>query len=121
MKPLLLVAALALTTAPAAAGAKAQFSAGTFARLGQPARLPNLRITALTVVEDSRCPRLVTCVWRGRLRITAMVNGKKLTIDNGVPVRVAGGRLTLVDATPLSQRGERIPPDAYRFELRYQR
>ena len=123
----LLLAAFALSVgapaaaAPAAAGPQAHFTAGTFARLGQTARLENLRITPLAVIEDSRCPRLVTCVWRGRLRITAAVNGQQLTLDNGVPVRVAGGQFTLVDATPLSQRGETISPSAYRFELRFQR
>src|SRR5574338_372056 len=119
----LLLAALALPLAPPALAAPARppIAAGTFARLGQEARLPSLRIRPLAVVEDSRCPRLVTCVWRGRLRIAAAVNGQKLTLDNGVPVRAAGGRLTLVDATPLSQRGEAIPPSAYRFELRFER
>lgn len=119
----LLLAALALPLAPPASAAllRPPLAAGTFVRLGQEARLPGLRIRPLAVVEDSRCPRLVTCVWRGRLRITAAVNGQKLTLDNGVPIRVAKGRLTLVDATPFSQRGEAIPPGAYRFELRFER
>jgi hypothetical protein len=118
MKPLVL-AALALSAVPAAAASNV--SAGTFARLGQTVRLPSLRVTPIAVVEDSRCPRLVTCVWRGRLRITAAINGQRMTLDNGVPIKVARGRLTLVGADPISQRGERIAPTAYRFELRFER
>jgi hypothetical protein len=118
----LILATLALALAePASAKPQAHFSAGTFARLGQTVRLGNLRVTPLAVIEDSRCPRLVTCVWRGRLRISAAVDGHKLTLDNGVPMAVAKGRLTLVGADPLSQRGETIPPPAYRFELRFER
>ena len=117
----LIVAALLLPLGTPAAAAPAHFTAGTFARIGQSVRLANLRVTPLAVIEDSRCPRLVTCVWRGRLRISAAVDGHKLTLDNGVPIAVAKGRLTLVGADPLSQRGETIPPRAYRFELRFQR
>ena len=122
-RSLMIAAILVPLGAPVAAApaAAAPFTAGTFARVGQSVRLGNLRVTPLAVVEDSRCPRLVTCVWRGRLRISAIVNGRKLTLDNGVPVAVAKGRLTLVGADPLSQRGETIPPAAYRFELRFER
>jgi hypothetical protein len=115
----LIVAALLLPLGTPVAAAT--FTAGTFARVGQSVRLANLRVTPLAVIEDSRCPRLVTCVWRGRLRISADVNGRRFTLDNGVPVTVAKGRLTLVDADPLSQRGETIQPAAYRFELRFER
>ena len=120
----LIVAALLLPLgdpSPTAPPAGPNFTAGTFARLGQSVRLANLRVTPLAVIEDSRCPRLVTCVWRGRLRISTVVNGRKFTLDNGVPVAVAKGRLTLVDADPISQRGEAIPPAAYHFELRFER
>jgi hypothetical protein len=116
-----IVAAPPVVAAPAPS-AQAHFKATAVTRLGKTIRLGNLRITPVAVVEDSRCPRLVTCVWRGRLRITVAVAGHgTLTLDNGVPVSVAKGRLTLVEGTPLSQRGERIPNGAYRFKLRYER
>jgi hypothetical protein len=65
---------------------------------------------------------MVSCVWRGRLRIRAVVQGRgPVTLDNGVPIGIAGGRLTLLDAVPLSQHGEVPPPRAYRFRLRFER
>jgi len=91
------------------------------ARLGQTVQLADVRVVPLEVIEDGRCPRLASCVWRGRLRLTAAVGGTKITLDNGIPVTVRGGRLTLVDAEPLSQRGEKISPRAYRFRFRFQR
>ena len=113
----LIAAMLMLTTAPAGAASNT-----SVAGLGETVRLGALRVTPVSIVEDSRCPRLVTCVWRGRLRIRALVRGTgQVTLDNGVPVRVASGRLTLVDAVPLSQRGKVPPPRAYRFRLRFER
>src|SRR4051794_3968711 len=109
MRHSLLAAALVLLAAPAAAQ-----TSTAVASLGQTVRIGALRLKPIAVLEDSRCPQLVTCVWRGRLRITASVPGRGvLTLDNGVAVSVGRGRLTLVDAVPLSQRGEKIPPRAY--------
>jgi hypothetical protein len=92
------------------------------ARLGQTVQVGDLRVTPVAVKEDSRCPQMVSCVWRGRLRITAAIAGQgRITLDNGVPVALRRGRLTLIDAVPLSQRGETIPPGAYRFRFRFDR
>jgi hypothetical protein len=113
----LILSMFVLAAAPAQAA-----SSTAIARRGETVRLGPLRVTPVSVVEDSRCPRLVTCVWRGRLRIKAVVRRWGLvTLDDGVPVAVAGGKLTLVDAVPISQRGEAPPPAAYRFRLRFQR
>jgi hypothetical protein len=113
----LILAILVLAAAPAEAG-----TSTAIARRGETVRLGPLRITPVSIVEDSRCPRMVSCVWRGRLRIKAVVRGSgTVTLDNGVPLAVAGGKLTLVDAVPLSQHGEIPPPRAYRFRLRFER
>ena len=114
----LFAAALLSVTAPALS---APLSATAQARLGQPIRLANLAVRPLRVIEDSRCPRMVTCAWRGRLRLEVAVNGRVMTIDDGKAVAAGGGSLTLVNATPLSQRGERVPLGAYRFTLNFKR
>ena len=111
----LIIAVAMLAAAPASAASTAT------ARLGQSVKVGPVRVAVLKVVEDSRCPRYVTCVWRGRLRIQARVAGTLRTLDDGQPVAVRGGRLTLEGATPLSNRGETVPPDAYRFAFRFQR
>ena len=113
----LIAAMLMLAAVPAEAASNT-----SVAGLGETVRLGALRVTPVSIVEDSRCPRMVSCVWRGRLRIRALVRGTgQVTLDNGVPVSVASGRLTLVDAVPLSQHGEVPPPRAYRFRLRFER
>ena len=76
----------------------------------------------VAIVEDSRCPTRVTCVWRGRLVVDFETDGRKrIRLEDGKPLAVDGGRLTLVSATPRSQRGETIPPRSYRFQLRFER
>jgi hypothetical protein len=87
------------------AALEAQFSAPgvAVARLGGTARLGDIRVRPIAVIEDSRCPRDVTCVWAGRLRLKAAISAvpgeAELTL--GEPFALpGGGRLTLVAAAP---------------------
>ena len=111
-----LFALLMLGTAPATAAPAHQS-----ARLGQTVRVGALAVRPIAVMEDSRCPRYVSCVWRGRLRLSAMVGHSRTMLDDGVPLAVRGGHLTLVEVTPVSGRGEKVPPDRYRFKFRFER
>jgi hypothetical protein len=60
-------------------------AAGVFAAgIGETADLGGgLTIRPLEVIEDSRCPANVACVWAGRLRLRAEVSGevRELTLD----------------------------------------
>jgi hypothetical protein len=112
---------LALLAASLAIASPASGAPSATSRLGQPVKAGPVRIVPLKIVEDSRCPQFVTCVWRGRLRIQARVQGAMVTLDDGQAASVRGGHLTLVGATPLSARGEKVPPGAYRFTFRFQR
>jgi len=86
----------------------------------------NLEISFEDVIEDSRCPRDVICVWAGR--VTCMV---ELT-HAGSSYRMALTELGLTDdyskeryegyeltfhVTPYPEAGKKIPPDAYRLHL----
>ena len=81
-----------------------QFTApGTVtARLGQEVRLGNLRIRPLAVIEDSRCPLDVTCVWAGRVRVRVAVSGVgDPVMGPNEPIAVGAGRnLRLVAVAP---------------------
>lgn len=97
-------------------------SISTTVAIGQTVRINRARLRPVAIVEDSRCPRFVTCVWRGRLVVRFSVAGRPpITLENEKPVAFAGGRLTLEGATPVSGRGEKVPPARYRFQLRYER
>ena len=94
-------------------------------RLGQIASVNGPRVRADQVIEDSRCPIDAHCIWAGRLivRVTVMGGGwsKQLDLTSGVPVNVADGSLTLVEATPprrSADRTDKIRP--YRFTFSFQ-
>jgi hypothetical protein len=95
--------------------------AGPTAGLGQYALVDGLRIRPIRVVEDSRCPVNVQCVWAGRLVVETEIGGRapyqlrRLELGKPEAVAVAGGTLTLVAAEPARLAGAEIPREAYRF------
>ena len=105
----------------AACATAAPPSAGPTARLGQYAFIDGLRIRPIRVVEDSRCPSNVQCVWAGRLVVETEISGRApyqlRTLELGKPeaVAVAGGSLTLAAAEPAKLAGAEIPRNAYLF------
>ena len=114
-----LLALLAL--ASCAAVPNKTYANGPTAGLNETANLEGLTVRPLAVVEDSRCPALVRCVWAGRVRISAEVSGtgtRELTL--GEPAAVNGGTLTLVDVRPGKRTPEAIPPRDYQFTFRFQ-
>ncbi|HLA64729.1 MAG TPA: hypothetical protein VK610_09900 [Rhodothermales bacterium] len=80
----------------------------TLAR-GQAARLGDLTVTFTAVLEDSRCPSNVNCVWEGRAtaNLTISTGGRTGGVNVTIPGLVGAGE------------GEREPVDAlgYRFSL----
>jgi len=94
-------------------------------RLGQIASVNGPRVRADQVIEDSRCPIDVQCVWAGRLIVRATVMGggwsKQIDLTLGIPVDVADGRLTLTDVTPGRRSGEQgSKAMPYRFTFAFQ-
>lgn len=94
------------------------------ALMGQTVRVNGPTVRPVKVVEDSRCPADVRCVWAGRVVILAEVAGGnwrrtvKLTLgDEGVTV--ANGRLRLVSVTPEKLR-KSDPAFPYRFSFAFQ-
>ena len=96
-------------------------------------------ITPLEVLEDSRCPSNVQCVWAGQVRILARVTKDNkpdrdyivstdpyeiLSFEQeftvGKPIFLFGGEITLRGVTPPSARqGEKIALEDYRFTFSF--
>jgi hypothetical protein len=74
------------------------------AHLNEEVRIGAVSVKPLEVVEDSRCPPDVSCVWAGRVRLRVAVSGAdEPVMEIGRPVTVAGGqRLTLVGVAPIN-------------------
>lgn len=80
-------------------------------------------VTPLEVLEDSRCPSGVQCVWAGQLRLKVRVHlGARDELHEltlGKPVHVADGNLELVEALPQPVVSKPIKPASYRFGFRF--
>lgn len=94
---------------------------GPTAGLGQIARVADLNVRPLRVVEDSRCPINARCVWAGRMILHAQVGQSAHDLTLGEPLAVEGGRLTLVAAEPGKMAGLETDPAAYRFTFEFAR
>ena len=81
------------------------------AGLGGTARLGDVAVRPLAVLEDSRCPQDVRCVWAGRLRLRVAITpgpaAAELTLYEAYQLP-RGGTITLVAAAP--ERWDRVPP-----------
>ena len=86
----------------------------------------NLQVRFEEVIEDSRCPRGVTCVWAGRvtcvieLRHTSSSYRMVLT-ESGLTNEYSGERYEGYDltfhVTPYPEAGKKITKDTYRLHL----
>lgn len=115
MKPLIALAAFAL----AACATVPPAEAGPTAGLNQVASVGGLRIRPIEVIEDSRCPANVQCVWAGRLSVRARMNGPGWTqirdFQLGDPQAVDHYLVTLINADPPKTAPAPIDPRSYRF------
>jgi hypothetical protein len=115
-----LLALLAL--ASCASVPQRDYANGPTAPLNEVATLDGITVRPLAVIEDSRCPASVQCVWAGRVRISAEVSGegtRELTL--GESLTLSGGTLTLVDVRPSKRTPEPISPREYEFTFTFQR
>ena len=115
MKALIVLAALTLSSCATTAPATETPTAG----LSQTAYIYGVQVRPIAVVEDSRCPINVMCVWAGRLVVRAEIRGagwrQTRDLELSVPQAVGEYRVALMAAEPSKQAGATIDPGAYRF------
>lgn len=118
-RPVLLAAAL--LGGCAATGAQTPHQGAV--RLGQTAYVDGPKVRPIRVIEDSRCPANVRCVWAGRVvLLAAVITGpgtREMELTLGKPAPVADGMLTLVSVTPDRYTNAKRKPAAYRFAFEF--
>ncbi len=119
-----LIAALALA---ACATPPPPVPPGPVAGLGEPADVNGLRLRPQQVLEDSRCPANVECIWAGRFRLKVSIGapqGGEITqrdLTLGEPADVYGGRLTLIRVDPPKGASGSLDQDSYQFTFAFER
>lgn len=88
-------------------------------RLNQEASGGGISLTPLEVLEDSRCPVDVECIWAGQVRLkTKIISGlgeSEMTFITGNPITTGAEEiaLTLIEPVPYSKKF--INPEEYLF------
>jgi len=72
-----------------------------------------VRVSFTQVVEDSRCPASVACVWQGNAAIRLDIRTAGGTAFPS-EVAAAGYTFTLIDLDPKPQTSAHLPAEQYR-------
>lgn len=102
------LSALTACTTGAASDAEAQNCLATqCVALGERQQVwRGLAVTPLEVIEDSRCPKDVQCVWQGRVMLRAQLDlgheSISVEIDSSKPLRIHGGFLSIAEMAPVA-------------------
>jgi hypothetical protein len=91
--------------------------------IGATADLGNgLNVRPIAIIEDSRCPQNVDCLWAGRMRIRASVSGRDVELQLGETTQTPSGAVEFAIASPGAwadwPSDELGPRPAYRFGFR---
>jgi hypothetical protein len=85
----------------------------------------SMKVTFVSVTEDSRCPRDVTCIWAGEVKVQLVIDGPRsasqVEILEGDTAVSSEYRVTLVRVEPPPVSTARIAPRDYRATLRVDR
>lgn len=121
-----LLAACAAPPPPPAIQYDAPLGSDFSAALGKPVRMDGISLRFTKVVEDSRCPKNVTCVWQGAatVALTALVGEvpTELTLATApaeaASKRVGVYRIELLDLAPYPDATVRRASMDYAVKLR---
>jgi hypothetical protein len=118
MKPMLLITAAVALGACATISAQPIRSDGV-AGLRQPTRVGPLVVTPQSIVEDSRCPVNVRCIWAGRLVLRTRIDGagwrETVDLELGKSYATHGTVIAFFSAQPSKIAGTVPSPPASLF------
>lgn len=84
--------------------------------------LLGVKITPLEILEDSRCPTDVECIWAGTVRLRATLEGGLGTADQTFElhktITTEAEEVTLVNVSPSPKSDTEISNEEYIFEFK---
>ena len=88
-------------------------------RIDQGASALGIKVVPLAVLEDSRCPTDVACVWEGRVRLRTLLSSPSgeapQIFELNQPITTETMEVTLVGVEPLPVSTQEINLNDYRF------
>lgn len=88
-------------------------------RLGETVSMFGASAEVVSVVEDSRCPVDVQCIWAGTVRVNVHASygviSKNIILSLGVPYEINGHSVTLTAVLPEQRSTATINPSDYTF------
>jgi hypothetical protein len=88
-------------------------------RIDQGGSALGVTVTPLEVVQDSRCPADVVCIWEGTVRLRARMESGLGAADQifelGKPITTEAEIVTLIEVMPEPAAGKTIPAKDYVF------
>jgi len=91
------------------------------ARIDEGGSALSVKVIPHEVLEDSRCPEGVTCIWEGRVLLRTTLESGLGTSSHvftlGEPVTTEAEEITLIEVTPYPREGTLIAPSDYRFHF----
>ena len=88
-------------------------------QLNQSKSAYGVTLTPIAVLEDSRCPSDVTCVWEGRIRLQVRIQSGLGTATSifslGDTITTEAEAITLIEVRPYQRSDRAITDDEYEF------
>jgi hypothetical protein len=86
----------------------------------------DMKVRFVAVIEDSRCPKNLTCIWAGQVKVQLEVQvasqaASPMEIVEGTTAPAGEYRVTLVRVGPEPLNGAEIAPQDYRATLKVER
>lgn len=93
------------------------------ARIGEAVYVDGPVVKPIAVIEDSRCPVEVDCIWAGRVRLRMLwmrADGpREFILSTEGPTPIADGSMTLANVRPERRKNGKTDADDYRFSLAF--
>ncbi|HZS43067.1 MAG TPA: hypothetical protein VFA52_02490 [Candidatus Paceibacterota bacterium] len=90
--------------------------------LNQSVTRSGITATVVEVVEDSRCPVDVNCIWAGTVKVNIKLQQRQLfttqTAELNKPINMYGWTGELINVAPIKKASAPISPNDYRFTFR---
>lgn len=96
---------------------------GSNVHLGETVMVNGQRIKPINLLEDSRCPANVQCIWAGRVRLKMLwvkaSGNQEFELISGEPRPLTDGTITLTSIRPNKASDQPIQPEDYRFSFEF--